>query len=435
MGIFSSLNYEQKEATGILQIGTFLEYFDLMLYVHMAVVLNELFFPKTDPHTAGLLAATGFCATFIFRPFGALIFGYIGDTMGRKPTVIITTMMMALSCVVMATLPTYAQIGIGASWAVTICRIVQGMSSMGEIIGAEIYLTELVKPPARYPVVSLMDCASGFGTLMALAVATGVFAVGMDWRVAFWIGALIAIIGTVARTALREAPDFINAKQNTQKIIKNQSLTKKTILAYFLIQCGGPLCFYFTYIYCGGILKNLFHYTAKDIIYHNLIVATIGFLWTIFITILSYRIYPLKIIKVIAIISTIFILCIPYLLSNISSPLYLILIQFFTGAMGIYVAPAKAIFFNHFPILKRFACASFIYALSRALMYIITSFGLVWITEKYGVWGLLFIFIPVIVGFGFGLVHFENLEKAIGNYPTKKLSNNSMNIVSSELQT
>ncbi len=71
--MFSSLSYEQREATGILQIGTFLEYFDLMLYVHMSVVLNELFFPKTDPHVESLISAIAFCTPFVFRPFGALI--------------------------------------------------------------------------------------------------------------------------------------------------------------------------------------------------------------------------------------------------------------------------------------------------------------------------------------------------------------------------
>jgi len=115
MAIFSSLNRHQKEAIGLLQIGTFLEYFDLMLYVHMAVFLNELFFPKTDPHTSALLAAFAFCSTWVLRPFGALIFGWIGDNIGRKSTVVITTMMMALSCVIMASAPTYAQIGIGAA--------------------------------------------------------------------------------------------------------------------------------------------------------------------------------------------------------------------------------------------------------------------------------------------------------------------------------
>jgi MHS family proline/betaine transporter-like MFS transporter len=73
------LTREQKESIGLLQIGTFLEYFDLMLYVHMAVLLNELFFPETDPLTTRLIAALSFSSVFILRPFGAIIFGYIGD--------------------------------------------------------------------------------------------------------------------------------------------------------------------------------------------------------------------------------------------------------------------------------------------------------------------------------------------------------------------
>ncbi len=108
----TSLTKQQKEAIGLLSIGTFLEYFDLMLYVHMAVLLNELFFPKADTHTTSLLSAIAFCSTFVARPIGALLFGWIGDNIGRKSTVIITTSMMAISCIVMANLPTYAQIDV-----------------------------------------------------------------------------------------------------------------------------------------------------------------------------------------------------------------------------------------------------------------------------------------------------------------------------------
>jgi len=107
-----SLTRQQKESIFLLQIGTFLEYFDLMLYVHMVILLNELFFPPTDPQTAALLAALAFCSTYVLRPFGALIFGYIGDNYGRKPTVIITTALMAICCLIMSILPTYAEIGI-----------------------------------------------------------------------------------------------------------------------------------------------------------------------------------------------------------------------------------------------------------------------------------------------------------------------------------
>ena len=135
------LTKEQKESVGLLSIGTMLEYFDLMLYVHMAVLLNELFFPKTDAHTTALLSAFAFCSSFIFRPFAALLFGWLGDNIGRKATVVMTTFLMSISCVIMANLPTYEQIGISAAWLVTLCRMLQGASSMGEVIGAELYLS------------------------------------------------------------------------------------------------------------------------------------------------------------------------------------------------------------------------------------------------------------------------------------------------------
>ena len=87
-----SLTKQQKESIALLSIGTFLE------YLHMAVLLNKLFFPQYD----SLAAASVFCITFVVRPIGALIFGWIGDNIGRKSTVVITTLMMACSCIVMA---------------------------------------------------------------------------------------------------------------------------------------------------------------------------------------------------------------------------------------------------------------------------------------------------------------------------------------------
>ena len=232
MLIFKSLNREQKEAVGLLQIGTSLEYFDLMLYVHMAVLLNDIFFPKTDPHTASLIAAFAFCSTFVLRPFGALLFGYIGDRIGRKATVICTTMMMSTSCIIMASLPTYAQIGITAAWIVTICRIAQGVSSMGEIMAAKVYMTEITKPPVQYPAVSFIGVAGSVGSVAALGIATLVTTRGFNWRIAFWIGAGIALVGSIARTRLRETPEFveqINIKIK-RKIDQNRDTYKEELI-------------------------------------------------------------------------------------------------------------------------------------------------------------------------------------------------------------
>lgn len=357
---FSSLKREQKEAVGLLSIGTFLEYFDLMLYVHMAVLLNELFFPKMDPNSTALISAFAFCSTFVFRPFGALIFGRIGDKIGRKATVIITTTMMAFSCILMANLPTYAEIGIAASWIITICRIFQGISSVGEIVGAELYITETTSPPLQYPLVSLIAVASVIGTTAALAIASLVTSFGLNWRIAFWMGAGIAMVGAVARTALRETSDFVDAKRRIQTKIDNsqadikklkedpifsESTNTKTTLYLFLINCSWPACFYFAYIHCGNVLKNSFSYSPEAIIHHNLLVSLIQFLGLLFITFLSYKVYPLKILKVKLKIFSVFIVFFPYLLETASSPFYLFLMQSFIVLFALDTVPAVSIFF------------------------------------------------------------------------------------------
>ncbi len=325
-----SLTMEQKEAVGLLSIGTFLEYFDLMLYVHMAVLLNELFFPIADPHTTAIYSATAFCSTFIFRPVGALIFGYIGDTIGRKSTIIITTFMMSISCVVMANLPTYEQIGVAAAWLLTICRIIQGISSMGEIVGAELYLIEITKPPIQYPTVALIGVFGAVGPAAALGIATLVTSHGFNWRIAFWIGAGIALIGSVARSALRETPEFADANRQLQRTIakvsniitidqrkvednpiRKEKSNNTTILSVFLIGCGWPVCFYIIYVYCGSILKTSFGYNSAQIIHHNFIISIVQLCWFAILAYLSYYIHPLKILKVFAIIFTSFILVCP----------------------------------------------------------------------------------------------------------------------------
>lgn len=420
MKLLSSLSRNQRESIGLLQIGTFLEYFDLMLYVHMAVLLNELFFPKTDRHIAALISAFAFCSTYLLRPLGAILFGWIGDNIGRKPTVILTTIMMSVSCVIMANVPTYAQIGISAAWVVTFCRIIQGLSSMGEIIGAEIYLTETIETPARYPVVGLIGCAAAVGSLFALFIASLTTSSGFNWRTAFWIGACIAVVGSIARTRLRETSEFINAKKHLKTLGRNkhESVTEnykgnvnlKTIIACFLIQSGFPISFFFAYIYCGDILKNQFGYSPEQVIHNNLSVAAMelaGFLICVFI---SCKTHPMKILKAKVYIVLPFVLLLPFILNSLSSPKSLLLVQLFCMLFSLTDLPASAIYYKYFPILKRFTYTVFIFALSRAIMYTTTSFLLIYLTNQLGHFGLWFIIIPVIFGFSWGVRYFEKLE-------------------------
>ncbi len=426
------LKKEQGEAVALLSIGTFLEYFDLMIYIHMAVLLNELFFPKTDAHTAALLTAFAFCSTYLLRPIGALAFGYIGDNVGRKVTVVITTTMMSFSCLVMANLPTYSQIGITAAWIVTICRIIQGMSSMGEITGAQLYLSETIQPPARYSAVALLAFSVSLGTSAALGLASIVTSFGLSWRLAFWAGATIAVIGAVARTKLRETPDFADAKRRIKdklaagdldkKTLKaNYKVNQKTSSALFLMDCMWPLCFYFSYVFCGNILKQSFGFTAEQIIHQNFIVSIVQIASLLMFVFLSYKIYPLIILKVKLIISSVIIISCPFWLNNITDPFYLLVLQSSVIFFAADAAPATAIFYKHFPVLRRFTYISFTYDMSRALTYLVTAFGLVYLTENFGNWGILVIMLPVCIGYLIGLMHFEKLDK-VDSHPRIKLA-------------
>ena len=443
IGEQQNLTKEQKQAVGLLSIGTFLEYFDLMLYVHMAVLLNELFFPKYDPHTTALLSALAFCSTFVFRPFGALLFGWIGDNIGRKATIIITTTMMSFSCLVIANLATYDQIGITAAYLLTMCRAIQGMSSVGEVIGASLYLTEITQPPIRYPVVTIISICSNLGGTAALAIGSLFTSFGFDWRLAFWFGLGIAFIGVIARTALRETPDFADAKRRLKRTFErserdptevlknnkiiNEKVNKKTALALFLIYSAWPACFYFVFVHCGNILKTSFNYSSVQVIHHNLIVSIVKFIALLVLAYASYRIHPLKVIKIRTAIFSIFIMYLLYCTINhnntADTPLQLLLIQSFVIVFGFGDSPALPIFLIHFPVFKRFTSASFAFALSHALMYTVTSFGLVYLINYFEswAWGLIIIMIPTGLGYVWGINHFWTLEKNTTNEYRQKL--------------
>ncbi len=430
-----------KEATSILCIGTFLEYFDLMLYIHMAVLLNELFFPKAGPYTDKLLAAFGFCSTYLLRPFGAVLFGWIGDNIGRKACVIITTILMAFSCIVIAVMPTYAEIGITASVLITFCRIFQGLSSMGEMIGAAVYLTETIPHPYKYPSVASLSISISIGSTCALGVATLATSYGFNWRYAFLAGAMIAMVGSVARNRLRETPDFIDAKRALNKCIekadiKPQDMLKvkdivnenpvfkekinyKNVMACFALTSTWPVWFYITYIYSTGILKG-FGMSAHYIVTHNFMVSVVALINAIVLTILSRRINPLQILKYRAVAFCIYAIFLPFIICGFKNSMHIFLFQIAIIVIGPTMFPALPIVYKYFPVLKRYTLVSLVYSISRLFIYLITSFGLVMITEAIGNIGILIIIVPVLVCFMFARNYYEKLESS--NYHEASLS-------------
>ena len=281
----TKLSKDQKEAVALLSIGTMLESFDVVLYLHIAVLLNDLFFPISDSMLRAFVPAFSFLASYVLRPFGALFFGYIGDTIGRKPTIILTTIIMSICCIVLAGLPTYEQIGITAPIVLTICRMLQGAAASAEIVGVQLYIAESVKPPIQYPLVSLAAIFVAIGSVLALCVGAICTNprffdqnwIKHSWRFAFLVGAVIGIVGAKARRSMQEASDFADRQRMYNQTFtnihfnsgKNSVLKAKvpflTSFYYFCLHCGRPPCIYFIYAYCPEILKKEFSFSVHEV--------------------------------------------------------------------------------------------------------------------------------------------------------------------------
>lgn len=423
--IFPKTTPTQKKAIRILQVGTILEYFDLCLYVHMAVLLNDVFFPKSDPSTAKLLAAFSFCSTWLLRPVGAFLFGKLGDKWGRRSTVVITTSMMSFSCIVMANLPTYDQIGIAAAWGVTICRMLQGISSLGEIVGAQIYLTEITKPPARYTIVSSISGAAGLGGVLALGVATLCNSLLLDWRLAFWSGSIVAVIGALARTKLRETPEFIAAierKKSNHLLPEEKKLNKKNCLAYFCISCARPFFFFFTYIYAGEILKSHFGLTSQEVIVQNFSVSFAALLHSVILISLTLRFHPIKILNWTGFISIFMVLALPALLCMAQTPKDILYIQLLCVFFQADYTPSEGFMCSKFPVLKRFTSMGILFSLSRLIMFPLSSFGLVAATNSLGYYGIWLIGLPVCAAYCWGVKYYQGVTKIENSYARSFIS-------------
>jgi len=193
--------------------------------------------------------------------------------------------------------------------------------------------------------------------------------------------------------------------------IYTEKLNKKSAAAYFLIQLGTPVYFYFTYIHCAGILKNLFHYNIEQVIFHNLILSLVELLMFVVVTYLVSFVHPLKILKIKFYIALPFLLVCPFLLNNVTNSFELMLIQMFIMIFSPTEFSAAPILYKAFPVFKRFTSVCLIHAMSRALMYTVSAFGIVYLIKYFGNLGLLFLFVPINLCFLFSLLHFEKLEK------------------------
>jgi MFS family permease len=203
--------------------GTAFEWYDFFVFGSLTQVISKTFFSGLND-TAGYVAALAlFGAGFAFRPIGALVFGRVGDQVGRKGTFLITVVLMGAATVAIGLLPTYAQVGLWAPGLLVLMRILQGFALGGEYGGAAIYVAEHAPPGARGRATSWVQTSAAFGLFGALLVILATrLAVGAlagpgafdawGWRIPFLVSAGLLAISIWMRLKLSESPSFARMK-------------------------------------------------------------------------------------------------------------------------------------------------------------------------------------------------------------------------------
>jgi MHS family proline/betaine transporter-like MFS transporter len=407
MSYFTS---KEKEIIGILSLGTFLEYFDFYLYFHFATALNKVFFAPADIRSTALLTSFAFCTSYIFRPFAAIFFGYIGDKFGRRIVINITFVLMGISCLGIFFLPSYDSIGILASILITLLRALQGMSTMGEIVGGEIYLTEYLNGRKVFIGVSLLLLMCSLSCIVALWGIRFSLEGFFDWRYLFLGGLLIFICGYFARRSLNEAPEFLKTKI-TRSHYNDEKISLKTYISLFFIEALQPAMLFISVVGINNIFKHQFGYSDADIVERNLNATYFHMLYVILATTLFIYFNPLKI-AISRILGGILLLLVsPIILTYFNSKEMLIAIQslwcfFFISDVSILPLKHKNI-----PIRRRFMVGTIGFAFSRGLVAVLTSFVLIAVEGYLGNYMLLVFGLPFAIGFYFALIHFRELDK------------------------
>jgi len=200
-------------------LGTVFEWYDFYIYATLAPFFATLFFPKGNATAALLASFATYAAGFLVRPFGALVFGRVGDLVGRKYTFLVTIMVMGLSTAAVGLLPTYASVGMLSPTVLVLLRLAQGLALGGEYGGAATYVAEHAPDSKRGLHTSWIQTTATLGFFVSLVVIGGCRAnmtedsfKSWGWRIPFLISIVLLVVSVYIRLKLNESPVFLEMK-------------------------------------------------------------------------------------------------------------------------------------------------------------------------------------------------------------------------------
>src|SRR5215217_5651338 len=259
-----------KRVVAASSAGTAFEWYDFFIFGSLATTIQKVFFAGLDP-TAGLIAALGlFAAGFAFRPLGAIIFGVIGDRLGRKGAFLATVSLMGGATFLIGILPTYATAGIISPILLILLRILQGIALGGEYGGAAIYVAEHAPNKQRGMITGWIQITASLGLIAGLLVILGTRgAVGEEafldwgWRVPFLVSIVLLIISVWLRFKLSESPAFAKLKEEgdvskapLREAFGRWDNLKRVLIAFFGIMCAQGAVWYLSFFYVQVFLTR-----------------------------------------------------------------------------------------------------------------------------------------------------------------------------------
>jgi MFS family permease len=285
------MSAEEKKVIFASSLGTVFEWYDFYLYGSLAAIIAKQFFSGLDEGSAFIFALLAFAAGFIVRPFGALVFGRLGDMIGRKYTFLVTILIMGLSTFIVGILPNYATIGVAAPVILIALRMLQGLALGGEYGGAATYVAEHAPQGKRGAYTSWIQTTATLGLFLSLMVILGTrtligeaaFA-DWGWRVPFIVSILLLGVSVYIRLSMNESPAFtkMKAEGKTSKAPLSESFgewknLKIVILALVGLTAGQAVVWYSGQFYALFFLTQALKVdgaTANIMVAISLIIGT-----------------------------------------------------------------------------------------------------------------------------------------------------------------
>jgi MFS family permease len=301
--------YPIKRIIFASSLGTMIEWYDFYIFGSLAAVMSAVLFPGNDKTWDLIKYWALFAAGFIVRPFGAIVFGRIGDLIGRKYAFMVTLSIMGLSTFLIGLLPTYAAIGVAAPLLVLLLRLLQGLALGGEYGGAAVYVAEHVPDHKRGFYTSFIQITATLGLFVSLAVVLGVKAMMPDadfkawgWRIPFLLSIILVAMSFYIRMKLAESPLYAALKSQGKTSVAplkeafgNWSNFKIVLLVLLGATAGQGVVWYTGQFYALSFMQSIL---KVDIVKSSTIVAIAVLIGMPFFTVfgsLSDKIGRLKI--------------------------------------------------------------------------------------------------------------------------------------------